>query len=410
MISTQRFMEEHLHALMHAVRDLPDAILFAVDHEQRVVLWSEGARRVFGRAGDDVLGHHCLRGVPAQQCLGQCPLRTTRRVVHDTVRVTRSGGAVVELARTLYPVWSDEERPVFLGGVEVLTEPAPLVLASRAEQAAPSVAARSEAMLEALAVARAIAGTRLPVHIEAEPGTERNRIARLIHRHSGQEGAFVHLHGAQVGLAHLERRQASATLYIEELAHVAPSLQGVLASILTDAYDPDAATPRFISSGPRSLTEEVRAGRLSPELHRVLGPAMVALPPLRERPDDVKAVVQHALVEASARSGRQVLRVEPAACEALLAYCWPGNEFELRAAIEYALHMGSSTTLRLDELPAAVRDGGPSWHPDATVADDRERRQIEQALRDHDGRVTLAADALGMSRSTLWRKRRRYGV
>lgn len=140
----------------------------------------------------------------------------------------------------------------------------------------------------------------------------------------------------------------------------------------------------------------------------------VFLPPLRERQGDIEALLWHFLREFNRRGPRKVERVAPDAMRALLDYAWPGNIRELRNVVEYAFAVGRAPDLQLEELPQELRDtstpdpiAGPAARP---VRPGNEKQQIREALQLSEGRINVAAERLGMSRATFWRKRRKYDL
>jgi two-component system response regulator AtoC len=136
------------------------------------------------------------------------------------------------------------------------------------------------------------------------------------------------------------------------------------------------------------------------------------LPPLRARTGDVEALARHFIAELNESGLRRVDHLAPDALEAMLAYSWPGNVRELRNVIELAFAVGEGDTIGVDELPPELRGESPPFNlADEHEHDPRgdERDRIRAALRASGGRKQVAAAALGMSRTTLWRKMRELG-
>jgi DNA-binding NtrC family response regulator len=145
----------------------------------------------------------------------------------------------------------------------------------------------------------------------------------------------------------------------------------------------------------------------------------IALPALRERPEDVPLLIEHFLATTAERLRREPRTLAPAAYRALLAHAWPGNVRELEHAIEQAVALSSGTTIELDDLPAAVRGGAtpaPAGEPGSfkdvkqAVVDRFEREYLNAALARHQGNISKTADEIGMYRQQLQQKLAELGI
>ncbi len=147
------------------------------------------------------------------------------------------------------------------------------------------------------------------------------------------------------------------------------------------------------------------------------------LPPLRERPGDIELLLDHFVTRQNARGPRRVATIAPDAMRALLDHSWPGNVRELRNVVEYAFAVGRGPEIRRDELPPELREGrstpaGGTAAPPPPAAHSLSGQQlpadeaqaIRRALELTGGHVGRAAELLGMSRPTFWRKRRKHDL
>jgi len=194
---------------------------------------------------------------------------------------------------------------------------------------------------------------------------------------------------------------------------------------------------RVIAASNRELFDEIAAGRFRADLYWRLNVVTIRLPPLRERREDVPALVEHFLKIYAAENSRPAPRVNPAAMQALVDYSWPGNVRELQNYIERAVVLAAGDELTVELLPESVRDGHPrrpglSSDPEtlaaelvrrgiaaageesedlhAAVVNRVERELIAQVLADCQGVRTRAADRLGINRNTLQKKLKEYGL
>jgi NtrC-family two-component system response regulator AlgB len=300
------------------------------------------------------------------------------------------------------------------------------------------------AMRRALETARQTAKSEASVLLLGESGTGKNVLARAIHAWSPRrDGPFVtiacttlaeqlleselfgHVKGAFTGAwkdkpGRLEAA-AGGTLFLDEVGELAPELQAKLLRFLEERRFErvgDARTievdARIVAATNRDLDVEVAAGRFRSDLFYRLAVVSLALPPLRERREDLSALIDHLLATLAARHRRAVPQLEPAAREALAAYDWPGNVRELGNALERALVLSRGDTITTESLPDAVV--APPAHA-APVPESSESLSLEEVERRHVQQVlassaTLeeAATRLGIDPTTLWRKRKRWGL
>jgi len=298
---------------------------------------------------------------------------------------------------------------------------------------------------EALEVARRIADSDASVLLRGESGTGKEVFANFIHRHSRRaQGPFVKVNCAALPAALLEselfghRRGAftgaerdrvglfesahGGTLLLDEVGEIPIELQPKLLRVLQDGEfhrvgDPLArrADVRILAATNRSLEEAIAERRFRSDLFYRLAVVPLTIPPLRERIEDMPALVQHT---AAALGVRQPVVVEPEADRRLREHPWPGNIRELANAVEHALVLGDGRRIRLEDLPASLRrppEGAPGSRERGAPAspptlEELEKRSIVQALQRTGGNRTRAARLLGVTRRTLGYRIQKYGL
>ncbi|MGC4084974.1 MAG: helix-turn-helix domain-containing protein [Vicinamibacterales bacterium] len=135
------------------------------------------------------------------------------------------------------------------------------------------------------------------------------------------------------------------------------------------------------------------------------------MPPLRDRREDIPLLVHHFMVRAAARMKKDVRAVSADAMSALMNYRWPGNVRELEHAVERAVILANSPSIRARDLPPEVMQKGRARRGDDTLdLHEQERLSIERALERFGGNRRRAADALKISTVTLWRRMKQYGI
>ena len=296
---------------------------------------------------------------------------------------------------------------------------------------------RSSAMRGAFDTVAAVADTNVPVLVTGEQGTGKDLAARLIHRRSPRsDGPFVilgcgipellfeaELFGREPGalaessarhVGCLERARAG-TLLLDDVGELGPKAQlDVLRAIDSRRFtrvggsEDLSADVRFLAATRRDLPAEVRAGRFREDLLYRLNVVTVALPPLRDRREDLPLLAAHFLDHFASQLGRPARTFSPEAQAMLAAYDWPGNVRELANAVERAVAVGTTELVHASDLPIEVlsveRPGA------GRTLQDVERRHIELILAETEWNITHSAATLGIDRVTLYNKIKRYGL
>ena len=305
------------------------------------------------------------------------------------------------------------------------------------------VIAQSRSMQTVLALVERVAPTDATVLIQGESGTGKEVIAKAVHHASTRAArAFVAVNCGAVPEALLEselfgymrgaftgagankpglfEEADGGTLFLDEIAEMPAALQVKLLRTLQSgevrrlgATQPMTIDVRVIAATNGDLATLISQGSFREDLFYRLNVIQVLLPPLRERREDIPALAEHFLARSGGKLGRE-LRLSPPALERLLRYPWPGNVRELENAMERAAILARTDAIAPDDLPPHVAVGlqlGPSPAlPRQVSLADAERAHILQTLerfgRNHSG----AAEALGIGRTTLWRKLKEYGI
>ena len=297
---------------------------------------------------------------------------------------------------------------------------------------------RSDAMRALLDEVEQVAPSDATVLLTGESGTGKSRLARLLHRMSRRRDArFVALNcgsipetlleselfgyekGAFTGaVARKEGRFDLArhgTLFLDEITETRPAVQVRLLRVLQDGeYERVGGTEtlkadvRTVAATNRDIRKEVDEGRFREDLFYRLNVIPLTVPPLRERPEDVPLLAQHFLVRFGQKNAKSLTGFTPEALEAMSAWRWPGNVRELENAIERAVVLCRSDRIGVEDLPAALRQGGAARQrvvfEVGTPLKVVERKMIEETLRYCNGDKGLAASLMGITSRTIYRR------
>jgi DNA-binding NtrC family response regulator len=301
--------------------------------------------------------------------------------------------------------------------------------------------AGSTAMQDVLELAARVAPLDTTVLVYGESGTGKEFIVRMIHDQSPRAaGPFVsincaaltetlleselfgHVRGAFTGAvrdkAGLFEVAHNGTLFLDEIGEVAPTVQAKLLRALQEreirrvgAERTIKVNARVIGATNRDLLAAVAAGSFREDLYFRLGAFVISVPPLRDRREDIPALVHDFVRRAATRVKKDVETVSAEAMTALMNYRWPGNVRELEHAIERAVIVARGSSLRVRELPPEVSQKSHQRPTDDTLdLHAQERATIQRALDRFHGNRREAAEALKISTVTLWRKMKHYGL
>jgi DNA-binding NtrC family response regulator len=300
----------------------------------------------------------------------------------------------------------------------------------------PSLVGRSSALLEVFKQVARAAQSDVPVLITGETGTGKEMVARSLHQRSGRStgpfiavdcnaiaeslmeselfgharGAFTGATGARKGLF---EEANGGTLFLDEIGDIGAKIQSQLMRALQEGEirrvgesTPVKVDVRVVAATNKDLHQLVRDGKFREDLLYRLDVVSLVLPPLRERREDIPALIEH-FAGLHARGGvRPVVAAEAVA--RLLAYDWPGNVRQLENIVARALALNSTGILTPGDFPAPIGDaatagGGAGLTGDLPALDELNRRYAQQVLQRTSGNKSEAARILGVDRKTLYK-------
>jgi two-component system response regulator HydG len=307
----------------------------------------------------------------------------------------------------------------------------------------PGIIAHSKEMQQVLELVMRVAPTDATVLIQGESGTGKEVIAKAIHHASRYaNGPFIavncgalpeplleseifgHVKGAFTGATGHKRglfeEAHDGTFFLDEIGDMPLTLQVKFLRALQEgevrrvgSNQPTTANVRVLAATNRNLAQLMQRGQFREDLYYRLNVIPIVLPPLRERREDIPTLAEHFLGRFGQKQGRP-LRLAAAAVERLLRYAWPGNVRELENAMEHTAILARNDTIGPDELPphiaAGARLGPAPILPQEQTLAEVEKSHILQTLERHSWNHSRAAEALGIGRTSLWRKLKDYQI
>ncbi len=301
-------------------------------------------------------------------------------------------------------------------------------------------------MLKIYDMIDSIADTKATVLIGGESGTGKSLIARAIHRRSSRRDApfveiacgalpealleselFGHVAGAFTGAAGDKvgkfLQADGGTIFLDEIGTASPAMQVKLLRVLQEfEFEPVGSTKtrrvdsRVILATNETLSEAVAEGRFRQDLFYRINVINIELPPIRDRIGDIPLLAQHFLQGVCEETGRQVHGFSDEAIVAMQRYQWPGNVRELQNIVERAVFLGKNEMVTLNDLPRELRNGAPLPLPSSTgrslkdALGGPERQIIMDMLEANNWNRSATADALGINRTTLYKKMKKLGL
>ncbi len=282
-----------------------------------------------------------------------------------------------------------------------------------------------------------------PVMIHGPSGPGKELAARAVHDSGQRRGKpfikvncaalnenlleselFGHVRGAYTGAERMRIGRFEAahegTIFLDEVGDIPPATQVKLLRVLEEKeiervgdQKPIRVDVRIISATNKNLEELIDRGAFREDLFFRINVFPLNMPPLNQRGDDIPLLVQHFVTLNNARSAKQIEGLTPGAMDHLLAYPWPGNVRELRNAVEYAFVLCPGGWIEPQHLPQRVLEPHVRAKPDTPAAHRRgegKRARLLEALRINGGNQSKTAAQLGVSRVTIWKWVKKYGI
>jgi PAS domain S-box-containing protein len=434
--------------VLEAVFDQLSDALVLYDNRHAITGMNRAAERMFGVAAEDMVGRNCREIFRCGDCDPNCGfvegLAANQAVPHGTVRLhTDDGRERLVLIKTSQISDEDGEVQGLVATIKDITEE---VTPIKRE-----VVADSAAMRQVLSFVRKVAASEATtVLLEGENGTGKDLVAKTLHYESARQaepfiaincaaipetlleselfgyekGAFTDARAQKRGLFELADK---GTLFLDEIGEIPLTLQTKLLRVLEDqsfrrlgGLKDICVDVRFVAATNKNLREAVKEGAFRQDLYFRLNVIQIVIPPLRERVEDIPALVAFFIDHYNRKFKRRIEGVAPDADRLMLAHDWPGNVRELRNAIERAMILEESSLITAASLPMGMGHSDGEMEAAAPLPIeipengmslvDNERLLLSRAIEKTGGNQTQAARLLRITRDTLRYKMKKYNL
>jgi len=432
--------------------------LMVLDPEGNILAMNPAAEKLTGYTADELVGQNC-RTLNCTGCklygrgAGEewCQLFVKGSVTAKKCLISKKDRRALHVVKNA-AVLKDSEGQM-IGAVETFRDISEIV---RQQQEIESLRkschlgddhhgllGESLAMQRLFELIENVARTDAPVLIHGQSGTGKELVARAIHEESARKDKpfikvncaalnenlleselFGHEKGAYTGAdrTRIGRFEAahSGTIFLDEIGDIPMATQVKLLRVLEEKeiervgdHKTIAVDVRIISATNKDLDALIGQDLFREDLYFRINVFPLNCPSLAERYEDIPLLVQNFIDQNAAKGGKEIVGLTPEAMEALLTYSWPGNVRELRNAIEYAFVLCSGKWIGREHLPPKVISNGRKSltnHHQNAASWEEERTKLTNALRKVGGNQSEAARILGVSRVTIWKRIKKYGI
>ncbi|MBW2023663.1 MAG: sigma 54-interacting transcriptional regulator [Deltaproteobacteria bacterium] len=441
------FKDGNFHPCCTILENISEGVI-AIDLDKKITFFNKAAESLTGFSSQDALGQYCFDIFRANICAERCPMDQVLKGENQPrdvpAFIINKSGDQVPISVSSCGLRADGGE--LIGVIEIFRDLSELERLRRqvARTYSPEdIVGRHPKMREIFAFLPDIAESDSPVLIEGPTGSGKELFARAIHTLSTRRnGPFVAINcgalpdtlleselfgytkGAFTGATRDKPGRFlladKGTLFLDEICNTSLAFQADLLRALEEGeFTPLGHTKslkadiRVVAATNRNLKQMVKEGTFREDLYYRLNVVRINLPPLRERKEDIPLLVEHFIHKYNLLKGRAIMGVSQEVMALLLIYPFPGNIRELENIIEYSYILCKGPTINVEHLPSDVREWAtahPITRPPRGSLAMQEATRIQEALEKCGGNRIAAAKELGISRTTLWRKIKKYGL
>ena len=434
-----------LTAILNSITDG----VFTIDSEWQVTSFNRAAEKITGYCLEEVLGRHCWDVFRGSNCRTNCPMQKALQSGEPTfnleVEIISKEGKMIPVSVTSSALINEEG--IAIGAVETFRDLSSLhELKSELEERYrfDQIIGKSKPMQDLYDLLEDVATTDATVLVQGESGTGKELVVKAIHfnsaRRSGpfisvncaalpetlleselfgyEKGAFTGAIRAKPGRFELAN---GGTLFLDEIGEMSYPLQAKLLRVLDEhiiervgGIKSIQVDVRIVAATNKNLREAVQNGTFRSDLFYRLNVVPIHLPPLRERKEDIPLLVDYFVQKLNEKMGKQIRGVSAEVLRIFMDYDWPGNVRELENLLEFSFIQCKTSAIDVRHLPTEFQSYAHSVRiirekPQEAIFE-YEKNLIRQSLIQNMGSRVKTARQLGMSKATLWRKMKKYGL
>jgi PAS domain S-box-containing protein len=422
--------------------------VFTTDNDGEVTFINKAAEEITGFSSKEAIGHHCFEIFRADICQSRCALKETlktkKEIINLPATILKKGGQKVPISISTAVL--KNERGKIIGGVETFRDLSVIEELKKElsqKYTLGDIISKNHLIHDIFNILPNIADSDSTVLIQGASGTGKELFAKAIHNLSRRKTkAFVKVNCGALPDTLLESelfgyikgaftdakrdkpgRFALAnegTIFLDEVGDMSPSLQVKLLRVLQEKeYEPLGSTSprktdvRIIAATNKDLSTLVSEGKFRDDLYYRLNVVKIELPPLSQRREDIPLLIDAFVQKFNAKVGKQIEGVSDQALRLLLKHDYPGNVRELENIIEHAFVLCRGNRIDVDCLPRELTMKLGEAESFVSLKEEHaleraEAEVVKKTLERHRGNRIEAAQELGISRATLWRKIKKY--
>ncbi|MCD6319386.1 MAG: sigma 54-interacting transcriptional regulator [Candidatus Desulfofervidaceae bacterium] len=434
--------------LLKTILDSITEGVFTVDKNLRITFFNRAAERITGFSRKAAIGEKCFKIFRANICQTECALKKSiesgKSVINLPITIVNKAGKQIPV-NIRASVLKDKEGHI-IGGVETFVDLSAIeALKKEVSQkyTFEDIISKNHHMQNIFEILPQVAESDSTVLIQGPSGSGKGLLARVIHNISPRrnkpylvvncaalpetlleselfgyvKGAFTNAQRDKPGRFALAE---GGTILLDEAGDIPPAIQVKLLRVLEEReYEPlgavssKKANVRIIAATNKNLAQLVEEGKFRRDLYYRLNVIKIELPPLSQRREDIPLLIDHFIKRFNLKMGKNILKVSQDVMDLLMRYDFPGNVRELENILEHAFVLCRGQVIEKNCLPKDLLDELEEKHMLASpklLLKEQEAQIIKKTLEKYSGHRGKTATALGIDRSTLWRKMKKYNI
>ncbi|TSC54017.1 MAG: Fis family transcriptional regulator [Parcubacteria group bacterium LiPW_30] len=421
--------------------------VFTVDNDLKITFFNRSAEKITGIIEKNAIGKKCYEVFKTDICKSKCALKqsieTGSDMVTQRVNIINSKGIAIPISVST-SVLLDYDG-IVVGGVQTFRDISTIETLRKEiskQYMFEDIISKNYKIQQILATLPDISESASTVLIEGPSGSGKELFAKAIHKLSKRKGEFIALNCAALPDTLLESElfgykegaftgakkdkpgrfalAEQGTIFLDEIGDISPALQLRLLRVLQEMeYEPLGgmvtvkADVRVVAATNKCLKDLVAEGLFRDDLFFRLNVIKIPLPPLCQHKEDIPLLVDHFILKFNKLKQKSIELVSPDVLNLLMKYDYPGNIRELENIIEYAFVLCHGWQIELHHLPLELLESmkeKTSENKESTPLASAEEHAIIDALNNFGGRRSPTAQFLGIEKSTLWRKMKKFGI